>query len=354
MFELDIGPLPVNAMAQPFDEFPPIDGEKEADAMIAYLSDYFTVQNEVAIIEQNYANVDFDSVNKDMLYMQLRNCLPAKMQSQISIDDFASMESIKEKFAAVKQTVSAFIKRIWDVIKNFLVGLVNKAEKNYRQAVALREKIRGMKNPKMKPTKVTHALSALASGFKGSHGVPRNGVLDTFKVLKAYDPADEAKHIIAGIESMLKEGKTAIEVRDTLHKGLSKVFGSMMIEGKERFFYVFDSDANIVYNSHTGVFGFEHFAFRDTAKMDFPMENIEGLETEAPEAAIAAFEYLRDKSLILKLENDILGLAKVDAPNAGDLQKLATFALSFFKANMQYNNALGQGALAVANLVHDA
>ena len=109
MFELDIGPLPVNAMAQPFDEFPPIDGEKEADAMIAYLSDYFTVQNEVAIIEQNYANVDFDSVNKDMLYMQLRNCLPAKMQSQISIDDFASMESIKEKFAAVKQTVSAFI-----------------------------------------------------------------------------------------------------------------------------------------------------------------------------------------------------------------------------------------------------
>ncbi len=35
MFELDIGPLPVNAMAQPFDEFPPIDGEKEADAMIA-------------------------------------------------------------------------------------------------------------------------------------------------------------------------------------------------------------------------------------------------------------------------------------------------------------------------------
>ena len=199
MFELDIGPLPVNAMAQPFDEFPPIDGEKEADAMIAYLSDYFTVQNEVAIIEQNYANVDFDSVNKDMLYMQLRNCLPAKMQSQISIDDFASMESIKEKFAAVKQTVSAFIKRIWDVIKNFLVGLVNKAEKNYRQAVALREKIRGMKNPKMKPTKVTHALSALASGFKGSHGVPRNGVLDTFKVLKAYDPADEAKHIIAGI-----------------------------------------------------------------------------------------------------------------------------------------------------------
>jgi hypothetical protein len=35
MFDLELGPLPVNAMAKPFDEFPPIDGEKEADAKFA-------------------------------------------------------------------------------------------------------------------------------------------------------------------------------------------------------------------------------------------------------------------------------------------------------------------------------
>ncbi len=353
MFDLELGPLPVNAMAKPFDEFPPIDGEKEADAMFAYIGSYLAVQSEILTIEQTYANVDFESVNKDLLFMQVKNCLPERMQGQISIDDFYSMESIKEKFAAVKQSVGAFIKRIWEVIKTFLVGLVNKAEKNYRQAVALREKIAAMKNPKIQPTKVTHALSALVSGFKSSTGMPRNGILETFKILKAYDPADEVKHIVAGIEKELKAGKAAEEVREIMLKGLSKAFGSGYIDGKQRFFYVFDSDANIVYNKMTGVFSFEHFKFLDTQKMDFPLANAAGLEKDAPEAAIVAFEYLRDKALITKLESDIMGLAKAEAPSGGDVQKLATFALSFFKANMQYNTALGQGALAMASLVRD-
>ena len=365
MLDYSIGEdlFPRNALAEQmtpeqYAELPTIEGDAEITLALASLTGYLNVRDELLEIQHTYANADFEAVNKDLIMMQVTRHLPTHMSAQVTIDDFASMESIKEKFAAFKAGAAALIDRIWTAMKNFFSNLFNKAERQYQQAIKIRDKVKAMKEPNLDSFKTANVLGPfMLQGFLMM--VSPKDIMNGSKATSSFDLQTEGRATIDFISDQLKSTATAREVFATVGGHLEKVYHISEKDKKDGTLSLSlvtpGASGNILYSPKTNTFSYKNGAVGG-GKHEFDvLKKFPEICLPIAEGAVKGFDQIRDKAKIAAFEKEIQALKKLEGLDraAGDTARIVNFLFTYFKAIVDYQFALSSASLYLASSVRD-
>jgi hypothetical protein len=368
MFDFSVGDdmFPRNALAKEMtpEEYacnPVIEGEAELVAALEGLTGYLNVRDELLEIQHSYGNVDFASVNKDLIMMQVTRHLPEHMKAMVTVDDFASMESIKEKFASFKAGAAALIDRIWTAIKNFFTNLFNQAERQYQKAVKVRDKVKAMKNANLDSFKITPALAPfMGQGMIMFLGAKQ--LLEGTRHAAAFNLENEGRGVIDHMGKELKTDKPATDIVNEVGKGLEGIYkvtfskAEKGLPDEHRLSLVAEGASGYIgYNPKTNTFAYKVWGTATGKEPATVLKKFPQVCLPVAEGAVSAFDQIRDKSKIAKLESEIQALKSMEGlqREKGETARLVNFVFTYFKAIVDYQYAMANATLYLAASVKD-